>query len=950
MLNRLDRNYKLTIPLLVVAAIVVNMVVGQLVQFVFGWPLYLDSIGTIVVGALLGPLAGAATGAATNLLWSLIRGDWAIAPYAITAALIGWAAGFAASRGAFDRFWTAILAGFLTGVMAAIVSAPITAYLFGGVTGAGTDYVTNFFAATSDNILQAASLQGLITDPIDKAISFAMAWAIWRYLAAHFHHLTSVTVEKMESLQGYGGAIALSVAALVISWIFLPAFGPSVFSVFYVAVIISAWRGGLGPGLLTMVVGGLASIFLLIPPFGNLGIHIENWLDILLFLIVSILLAFITAARERAYQALDEALHEQRRGQARIRAVVDSVADALVLMSPNGRFSIVNRAFEEMLGVPAEEVRGHTLEGVSAMFDKAFPALKNMHDSVADAASDRERQFSQVLKQEWPEPRDLSLFSTPVFSDDEYLGRLYVFRDITREREVDRMKTEFVSMVSHELRTPLTSIKGFTDLILDGDAGEVDEEQREYLEIVQKNADRLLGLINDLLDISRIESGRIHLKIEPVSLQEIVSLVVATMQPQLETKDQPLSVEIDPAASRVMGDRDKLVQVLTNLVSNAHKYSPEGRPIRIEVTRQNGFAHVAVIDKGFGISTEDQAKLFTRFFRVENSLTREIGGTGLGLNIVKSIVELHGGGISVVSRPGAGSTFAFTVPLAEESVAEETVETPPATLEAEEAVPVPAVATSDAMIGGVRSILVVEDDADTARLIEHHLEKAGYEVDVASSGEQALQLLQWITPDLITLDLQLPGMDGFEFAATLAENPETHNIPVLALSVLQDEEQRDAAVGILKSLPKPIDRQGLLDTVAEMLAEEDMRKILVVEDDPDVTRLLRTALAKQDLDVLSAGDGETGLRMAGQEHPGLILLDLHLPGMHLPGMDGFAVLHQLKQTPETAEIPVIIMTGSERLNPETRAKALALGAADVITKPFRLDQLVEEIKLFVHYE
>jgi PAS domain S-box-containing protein len=946
MLNRLDRNYKLTIPLLVVTAIVVNMVIGQLVQYVFGWPLYLDSIGTIVVGALLGPLAGAATGAATNLLWSLIRGDWSIAPYAVTAALIGWAAGFAASKGAFERFWTALLAGFLTGVMAAIVSAPITAYLFGGVTGAGTDYVTGIFAATSDNILQAASLQGLISDPIDKTLSFAIAWVIWRYLAAHFHHLTSVTVEKMESLKGYGGAIALSVAALAISWIFLPAFGSSVFAIFYVAVIISAWRGGLGPGLVAMAVGLLANILLLIPPFGHMGLGIQNWLDILLFLIVSVLLAFITAARERAYRALDEALHEQRRSQARIRAVVDSVADALVLVAPDGRFSIVNRAFEEMLGVPAEDIRDHTLEEVGNLLDRAFPALKGTHATIVDAAADQERQFTQVLKQEWPAPRDLGLFSTPVFSGEEYLGRLYVFRDITREREVDRMKTEFVSMVSHELRTPLTSIKGFTDLILDGDAGEVDEEQREYLEIVQKNADRLLGLINDLLDISRIESGRVHLKIEPVSLQEIVSLVVATMQPQLETKDQPLSVEIDPAATQVMGDRDKLVQVLTNLVSNAHKYSPAGRPIRIQVTRQDDFARVAVIDQGFGISAEDQAKLFTRFFRVENSLTREIGGTGLGLNIVKSIVELHGGGISVVSRPGEGSTFAFTVPLAkaEESVTEEPAEGPPATPEPEEAVPAPTAATPAITPGGVRSVLVVEDDADIARLIERHLESAGYEVDVAASAEQALQILQWITPDLITLDLQLPGMDGFEFAARLAENPETRHIPVLALSVLQDEE-RDAAVGILKSLPKPIDRQGLLDTVAEMLTEEDMRKILVVEDDPDVTRLLQTALARQELDVLSAGDGETGLRMAGQEHPGLILLDLHLPGM-----DGFAVLRQLKQTPAIDEIPVIVMTGSEGLNPETRAKALSLGAADFITKPFRLDQLVEEIKLFVHHE
>jgi signal transduction histidine kinase len=267
------------------------------------------------------------------------------------------------------------------------------------------------------------------------------------------------------------------------------------------------------------------------------------------------------------------------------------------------------------------------------------------------------------MVQKWPQFRELLHYSTPVRNADSFLGRLFVFRDVTHEREVDRMKTEFVSLASHELRTPLTAIKGFTEMVLDGDAGEINGEVAEYLGIVDSNAERLMALVNDLLDLSRIESGRIQLKSEPVDLDAVVRDVVITMQQKIQEKGQTLEVRVDPAAVDAVGDRDKLVQVLTNYVSNAHKYTQEGGAIRLDVTRRGDHAYVAVADNGHGIAPEDQQRLFTRFYRVDNAMTKEVGGTGLGLSIVKQLIELQGGQVGLQSALGEGSTFWFTVPL-----------------------------------------------------------------------------------------------------------------------------------------------------------------------------------------------------------------------------------------------------------------------------------------------
>jgi PAS domain S-box-containing protein len=925
---KLSTTYLIRSVILVVAAIAVNIALGHWVQYTLQLPLFLDSIGTILVGALLGPLAGAATGAITNLIWGA-HVDPSILPYSITAAFIGWAAGYAVTRGAFKQFRTVLFSGLLVGFGAALISAPITAYLYSGVTGGGTDYLTSYLTATGANLIQAATIQGFVSDPLDKIISFVVAWLIWRQLYRYFLPPSRRGAWSFENLSGYSLAVAVNLLALLLCFVFLPAFERGIFHIFYVAVLLVAWRSGRGPALFTTAIGALAQILFLASPYYNAGITAQDWLRVGIFIVVSLAITTIADQLEKSKRELQKSLQAERESQARIRAITDSVNEALLLISLDQRILAVNKIFLELFGVPIERITGQRLEDTRTLFDQIFAEEDDLYELALTSSADTIQEYNRLIQQNWPQRRELQLYSTPVRDEKGFLGRLFVFRDVTHEREVDRMKTEFVSLVSHELRTPLTSIKGYTELVLDGDAGEINEEVEEYLGIVFNNAERLVALVNDLLDLSRIESGRIQLKLETVDLNEVVQTVIDSMQQKVKEKGQSLSVDIDQQVACVYGDKGKLVQVLTNYLSNAYKYTQEGGDIQIVISRQDNFAHVAVRDNGFGIAPEDQARLFTRFYRVDNSMTREVGGTGLGLSIVRQLIELQGGEIGVESALGEGSTFSFIIPLVAEASK---------SLEEEPTAP-PALPVAIAEMGG--TILVVEDDPDTAHLIAHRLHKAGYQVQTAHSAEEALAGLEQELPDLITLDIDLPGMQGDELARRLQADALTRDIPLLILSVYAGDLanlQFDAL-----ALSKPIDQEELLAAIAQMLHGSHHRSVLVIDDDSDVRCLLETALENQGLQVATAGDGESGLALASERHPGLVLLD-----MSIPGMDGFAILRALKENLETADIPVIAMTGSPDLKTTARARVLALGASDFIAKPLDMDMLIAEIRLFLN--
>jgi len=402
----------------------------------------------------------------------------------------------------------------------------------------------------------------------------------------------------------------------------------------------------------------------------------------------------------------------------RSEAILLSTSDGIIVFDADDRVTFANPAAETLLGRGAEELVGLITDTWTI-----FGLATDPEGPVQETGTQ-----TREVRMEEPAHRIVDVRVDPVFDDRHaYLGSVCTIRDVTAEREAMQMKNEFVSTVSHELRTPLTSIKGYIDLILDGEAGEVNEIQQEFLSIVKENSDRLVELINDMLDISRIESGRIVLKVQPLDIAERVCGAVNTFKAVLDQQGRSIHVDVPDELPKAAGDPDRVGQVLINFISNAIKYSPEGGDVYVSADFEDDRVKVGIRDEGIGIAPEDQARLFTKFYRVDSSLTREIGGTGLGLSICKSIIELLGGEVGVDSEQGKGSTFWFTLPLA----SERHVRTP--SLEGPLGSP-----------GG--RILVVDDNGDVANLIATYLSRRGYEVVKAFTATEAWELALELEP------------------------------------------------------------------------------------------------------------------------------------------------------------------------------------------------------------
>ena len=592
------------------------------------------------------------------------------------------------------------------------------------------------------------------------------------------------------------------------------------------------------------------------------------------------------------------------------QAILCTMAEGIVVRDSENRIILVNPAAEELLNLKLGDVLGKDADNYLGVKKKDIEEAERKEASGEVVAPMTRKIGDRVLS------INVRLIKT---ADGQRLGAVCAIRDITELARVDQMKTEFVSTVSHELRTPLTSIKGYVDLVVDGEAGEINETQRGFLGIVQSNTDRLVGLINDLLDISRIESGRLQLNITALALDPVIAEVAVSLRNQIEEKKLSLELALPQEPLQVRGDRARIIQVLTNLLSNAYKFTPEGGKISVSAKVTDSQVRVDVADTGTGISAQDQKKLFTKFFRVDSSTTREIGGTGLGLAIAKSIVEMHGGKLWVESKIGKGSTFSFTLPAV-------------ALVERPRGYPETLPDTRR------KKILVVDDEPDVAQLARVYLEKRGYQVIVATSGREALDKTRQEHPDLITLDILLPDMDGFVVLEHLKAEPDTASIPVLMLTIVQD---RDKAIklGALEYLNKPIDEAQLLNCVRQILTENAKEKVLIADDDPDFLKLLDTTLRQKGYETILCSNGADTVAQASKKRPSLILLDIKMPVI-----DGYTVLQILKANEETRDIPVVVMTGVESEMKEGGGKVLALGASQFLTKPFSLDYLVREIQ------
>lgn len=375
--------------------------------------------------------------------------------------------------------------------------------------------------------------------------------------------------------------------------------------------------------------------------------------------------------RDQADQ-LGSMMRADREEAAKNAAILESVADGVMVVDARGGIILFNATAERILEVERGRILGEPISQFIGLWGKAGASWAAAMDewSHSEEIDEAEAFLAERLEMG---SKVISVHLSPVMSSGEFLGTVSVFRDITRDVELDRLQREWVSTVSHELRTPMTSIKGYADLLILGAAGPVADAQRRFLEIIKNNADRLSSLVNDILDISRIETGRVKLDLGPVNLYELLDTVEANLRGrrEQEDKDVGISSELPDDLPLVRGDLDRVTQILTNLLDNAFNYTPVGGSITIRARwlADKRLVQVSVRDTGIGISPEDQIRILERFYRAEHPEVQEVSGTGLGLAIVHQLVEMHGGKLTVYSEGiGQGSEFSFTLPLVEDKV------------------------------------------------------------------------------------------------------------------------------------------------------------------------------------------------------------------------------------------------------------------------------------------
>jgi signal transduction histidine kinase/CheY-like chemotaxis protein len=480
----------------------------------------------------------------------------------------------------------------------------------------------------------------------------------------------------------------------------------------------------------------------------------------------------------------------------------------------------------------------------------------------------------------------------------------------TRALAATEAKSQFLANMSHELRTPLNAIIGYSEMVQEEleDAG-----QKQFIPDLKKihsAAKHQLNLINDILDLSKIEAGKMTLFLETFDIGQAVQEVAATIRPLVANNGNRFEIQCPPGLGSMRADQTKVRQILYNLLSNATKFTEKGS-VRLEVVQSNGQGQgnnpantragcdhhpqimFKVVDTGIGMSPEHVGRLFQAFTQAEASTTRKYGGTGLGLAISKKFCQLMGGDLTAASELGKGSTFTVTLPKQVKEVAPQA----PAAVAAT-GFPAPAAKPS-------RSVLVIDDEASARDLVQRALVKEGYEVHTASSGPEGLAFARQLRPAAITLDVMMPGMDGWAVLTVLKADPVTADIPVIMVTVV-DEKNTGFALGAAEYLVKPIEWERLLAVLARLRRHPTGSKVLVIEDDPETREMIRRAVQKQGWEVVEAENGRVGLERVAAEVPGVILLDLMMPEM-----DGFTFMDELRRRSDWRHIPVVVVTAKD---------------------------------------
>ncbi|MEA2239732.1 MAG: hypothetical protein QOC81_4456 [Thermoanaerobaculia bacterium] len=494
-----------------------------------------------------------------------------------------------------------------------------------------------------------------------------------------------------------------------------------------------------------------------------------------------------------------------------------------------------------------------------------------------------------------------------------------------RVQETDRLKSQFLANMSHELRTPMNSIIGFSEILIERLEDKIEEKHLSFLRHILTSGQHLLGIINDILDLSKIEAGKMEVYAEKFDVRQVIESVCAVLRGLGRSKVPVFEINIPSSVPAMESDLTKFKQILFNLLSNAVKFSPGGEPIAVSAfhvgnSPDDGTITVSVCDEGIGIDPKNHEMIFDEFRQIDGSERREFGGTGLGLALVKKFVQLQGGWVRVESSPGRGSTFSFTLPVHSRAAVLSGLPEPP------RAEP------------GAERVLVVEDDPQAYALISSALGSAGYLSIRARHGEEALHLAREMHPIAVTLDLVLPGLDGWDVLKSLKSDAATRDIPVVIISRV-DERDLGVALGAQDYFVKPVDRDRLLDRVRQLTSSNHSKaRLLLIDDDASLHELLSEELTALGFIIESALTGETGFAAAKESTPDVIILDLMMPGM-----SGFEVAGLLKDHPATARIPILVLTSKE-ISADDRRDLQSKVAAYVQKGGSARDHLVAEIR------
>ncbi len=614
---------------------------------------------------------------------------------------------------------------------------------------------------------------------------------------------------------------------------------------------------------------------------------------------------------EAERMVLDQRVRDQ---QFYTRSLIESNIDALITTDPRGIITDVNKQMEALTGCTRDELIGAPFKDYFTDPERAEAGIKLVlgESKVTDyELTARARDGKEIV---------VSYNATTFHDRDRKLqGVFAAARDVTERKryeeslqQANRAKSVFLANMSHELRTPLNAIMGYSEMLQEEAAERNLDGFGADLEKINGAGKHLLALINDILDLSKIEAGKMELFLESFDVARMIDEVASTIRPLVKKNANTLKIECAPNLGAMHADQIKVRQGLFNLLSNAAKFTHEGN-ITLDAGRElmNGGAWIVfrVSDTGIGLSAEQIVKLFQDFTQADASTTRKFGGTGLGLALTRRFCQIMGGDVTVHSVPGEGSIFTIKLPAVVTGAKAE------AATETNDAEAVSAARDADGIEGispNESCVLVIDDDTVQRDLMERFLSKEGFCVRTAAGGEAGLRLARQLRPVAITLDVMMPGMDGWSVLSALKSDAALRDIPVIMLTMVDDPE-RGFTLGAADYATKPVDRARLAQILKKYTCPHPLCPVLMVEDDPAIRKVTRAILEEEGWKVTEAENGQKALACMERERPSLILLDLMMPEM-----DGFAFVERVREHREWGSIPIVVLTAKDLSAEERR--------------------------------